>query len=351
MKDLRSIAICVFAQYLPGYNNIDTHCIDSLEEAEAKLNDKIHKIEFSIFHINIRSIQKNFEELLVLLDNIKIAYDFIILSEAWQIHSHKNFQINDYKIHYNGANFNQNDGVVIYIHKSIIINEIIDRRINEVTFTNIQCTKNKKTYKIIATYRPPSTNPDIFIDNLNEILTTNDTQDIKIIIGDINIDILDYNNEISQRYLNLLSEKGFVPQINKPTRETESSSTCIDHLFLKNSKINMHNCPFILKTSLTDHYAAISYLLESSNKNKKPTIEIRNKINENKLMRCLQKESWTQIYNENNLEIATNKFLTIYKHIINSCTTKIYNETHNTTKKLKPWITQSLINTINKKTR
>ena len=43
----------------------------------------VNKDGFTIFHLNIRSINKNFSQLLVMLNNIIHFIDCIILTECW----------------------------------------------------------------------------------------------------------------------------------------------------------------------------------------------------------------------------------------------------------------------------
>lgn len=71
-----------------------------------------------IFHVNIRSINKNFNNLLVLLHRINPSIDIIILTECWlskspytpSLPGFESFRT-DYK--------NQNDGVVTYIRSGL----------------------------------------------------------------------------------------------------------------------------------------------------------------------------------------------------------------------------------------
>lgn len=71
-----------------------------------------------ILHVNIRSINKNFNDLLVLLHRIKLYIDVVILTECWlskapHIPSLPGFD--SFRTDYN----NQNDGVVAYIRNSL----------------------------------------------------------------------------------------------------------------------------------------------------------------------------------------------------------------------------------------
>jgi len=70
----------------------------------------------NIMHLNIRSLQKNFDELVILINNFK-NLDIIILSETFVLPEINYFSISGYSIHYNNAEFNKNDGTVIYTKK------------------------------------------------------------------------------------------------------------------------------------------------------------------------------------------------------------------------------------------
>lgn len=72
-----------------------------------------------IFHLNIRSIGKNLDELKVVLSSLNHTYDIIVLTETWKIVDVNSFHMSDFDIIYNNGRVNQNDGVVIYIYKII----------------------------------------------------------------------------------------------------------------------------------------------------------------------------------------------------------------------------------------
>ena len=96
---------------LQMYDYIDTQYVNKISERES--NIQIQNVPIiNIFHMNIRSIQKNFEELLMSLETTQNHFDFIVLTETWQLEAINNFHIPNYTFYYNEANFNQNDGVI-----------------------------------------------------------------------------------------------------------------------------------------------------------------------------------------------------------------------------------------------
>lgn len=104
--------------------------LDKLNEEEFKSNticaDNLANIfnatntNLNIMHVNIRSVRKNFDELLVFLDVFKLNNcDIIILSECWQILSTNQFNIKGYTTYYNKGDYNQNDGVMVFTKSEI----------------------------------------------------------------------------------------------------------------------------------------------------------------------------------------------------------------------------------------
>lgn len=95
------------------YNNFELkNLIKNFED----IND--NKINFKLLHMNIRSINKNMDELLIFIDelnNNNCDLDCIILSECWQIHDLIRFNIDGYETFYNNSSYNQNDGVIIFV--------------------------------------------------------------------------------------------------------------------------------------------------------------------------------------------------------------------------------------------
>jgi hypothetical protein len=56
------------------------------DEFNIKLsNSSATRIDLSVFHLNIRSLNKNQEELYSLLYSLDIEFDVIILSEVWKL--------------------------------------------------------------------------------------------------------------------------------------------------------------------------------------------------------------------------------------------------------------------------
>jgi hypothetical protein len=68
---------------------------------------------FTIVHINIRSIGKNFDNFIATLGTTHLNYDVIVLTECWLKFNHILPSLNGYSVHFSKINLLQNDGVVL----------------------------------------------------------------------------------------------------------------------------------------------------------------------------------------------------------------------------------------------
>lgn len=329
---------------------VETIVVDSITNA---LEDTAGKVSLNIIHFNIRSLRKNFEELLIYLQSFCLNnIDIIVLSETWNLENVGNFLIPDFNIYYNNSTHNQNDGVVVYLRNSILA----DVKIHNQTETNLLrlCFKfNNINFSLTASYRPPSICINTYLSELKNYLTNLQDDNIEIFIGDINIDILNHFNNDVNNYLNILAANGYLSYINKPTRATELSSSCLDHIFIKNANKGKQNYielkSLIIKTSLTDHYTiSLQIIFENNqlnNKNDENNRDFITKVNFPKLNKLLQKESWDDVTQCSDVELGYERFISKFRSILNAATTKTKFKS-NKFRKLKPWITAGLINSI-----
>ena len=278
--------------------------------------------------------------------------DIIVLSECFQF-SCNQFNIPGYNIHYNNADLNKNDGMLIYT-KQIINVHIIDYKLSRslVTLSKITVTIQNITFGINCVYRPPSTNERHFIEDIEIYLADNLKNQIEIFVGDINLNICDNNNEHVNLYLSTLNEYGFSPFITCPTRVTSTTASCIDHIFvrrkLKTERIWYQS--FVLNSDLTDHYPIMLNVLskpvnQTINKLEK-TKEIKiEKVNYDKLINLLQIQDWQSVINTSDSIVATDAFYRIFMHCYEQAKNiRIIKISEH--KKKKPWITNGIINSI-----
>lgn len=304
--------------------------------------------DFTIFHVNIRSISKNIDELLIFLSQFNKEFDIIALSETFQIFDTSIYNINGYKMLYNQGTLNKNDGVIIYIRSNYVFQQKIDKigEINAITL-DVKLDQNN-TVVVTTLYRPPSTNVYSFNTNLLNYITNLNYRGTHILVGDININILSEENDFVQDYLNTLCTHGYISYINDYTRIHNESKACIDHFFVKTENLNTKIRSIIFKQNITDHFPTM-LLLKFGKKveNKRIPLSFKKYINYKKIKQDLQNEKWTEIYNSEDVD-----------HIAQLLTSKLQATMEINTKLVKikradnirkEWITPALVKSINKK--
>jgi Reverse transcriptase (RNA-dependent DNA polymerase) len=309
---------------------------------------------FRIVHLNVSSICKHFDEILVLFETCNLRnVDMIVFSETRQLLNFKNFSIPGFDIHYNNGKLNQNDGVLIYVNSKYTYDiQHFTLIQSDITISKVKLNINNQTVVVVPCYRSPSTNLDLFISDLEGFLDTLENGSINILIGDFNVDILNSEVNANSRYLSMLQAFGYKSLINTPTRVTAHSSTCLDHIFFKkNFPINdaqFH--PLVLNSSITDHYPI--YLdISTQEKNNSNLDANRNQqkryemLDQNKFNALISKQNWENILNILNPQDAYNEFIATFLNIYSQCLIHCNNRTQHY-KKIKPWITDGLVTSI-----
>lgn len=328
---------------------IDTVNVGSIEECKNILDKKGDK--FQLFHNNIRSLSKNVDELNVVLNEFNYIFDCIVLTETFKLYNVDLFNIPGYDLIYNEGGINKNDGVLIYIKSIYNYNyEIINLGI--IKAIKLTTTYNNKTVQIIAIYRSPSLCPISFNSNLNNFLKANHKQyDIDIIVGDMNLNIMDNSNEWCQDYLNILSENGYISTINTYTRVQGNSKSCLDHIFIKTNISYKFILPIVMETQISDHYPVLIQILCQPESELKVEQSYNHKIHINyeKLKNLLGSETWLDVYSEKNVDIAASVFVNKLQSKIENCTKSV--NIKRCDMKRNPWITNGIIKSINTKNK
>ncbi|KAG8294949.1 hypothetical protein J6590_091443 [Homalodisca vitripennis] len=137
--------------------------------------------------------------------------------------------IEGYNLFRSYNSLNQCDGLVVYIDSSLSVS--CSQLLLGGVSNALSLTFNWAGFDchLLAVYRIGlSSNLQIFIDAINVFCNESMSGNgLRIVAGDINCDILDVAlNSVEQRYLEVLSEAGFVSCIDKVTRS--ESNTCLD---------------------------------------------------------------------------------------------------------------------------
>lgn len=166
----------------------------------------LNKKKLNIMHANIRSIHKNFNDFLVFLEAYKLHFcDVIIFSETWSVGKGQ-YHLEGYDTFHNDSSLNKNDGVVVFVRSSLrcTISNIRLLRC-KVTISKITLHIDNIGIGIACVYRPPSTDIQSFLADLEVYFSDNLVESVELFVGDINVDISTRNSSIVNLYLSIMS--------------------------------------------------------------------------------------------------------------------------------------------------
>ena len=331
----------------------------SAEEAKLKLSCSKSN-SFSLLHLNIRSLQRNFDKLTEFLDNLDFEFKVICISETWcseNVSCNSLYKIPNYNsIHQIRGNGKAGGGVAMFIHNTLIYNMKPDLSINN---DNIEAlcieivNNNGKNILINTQYRQPAGIYSEFEKYMKDFTNKvkNNGKDLYI-VGDMNLNLLDHrSNSKVKEYLNIVSQNLLIPMINKPTRVSKSNATIIDHI-LTNSFLNTDCSTGIIKIDISDHFPIFLISNEKISENTKHITIQKRVINDQSILyfkEILHEVDWTHLYTLSNPNQAYSYFLrifsAIYDHAFPVKEMKIKRKTL-----LNPWMSKGLQKSSKKKT-
>jgi len=226
----------------------------------------------SIMSINIQSLPAKFKDLCEFILSLKNkSPEIILLQEIWRFPDLANFKLPGYQpLQFKQRTNCQGGGVGIFVKYGInfVIDPVLSvfhERVYESIVGEIDFGNNKKII-VGSAYRPGTKHPDlpvsdqknIFLDLIaNQLEIAATTKKHVFLLGDFNIDALDYdNNQFCSDYINLLFSLGYIQTVTRPTRCTSESATLIDHC-ITNVCGDAH-VTRIFATNLSDHFPILT---------------------------------------------------------------------------------------------
>jgi len=348
---------------LPSLSNKSNDIDDITDNIDSKYYpiDEFQKLEiqnsFNIFHSNVNGLDTHFENLHEFLANSNTpCFDVINITETSQKDGENfktNVTIEGYDL-YHTETLTAKGGSAIFIKNSYDNFERDDLKIKHNDFESTWVEiKNKNSKNIICgcIYRHPRYEMQEFLLYLDKTLTKLNKENKEIYIsGDFNADFLKMEkNKNYQEFYNLITSNGFLPQITRPTRVTENSSTIIDNIF--SNTFRSGTCSGNLMLCISEHFS--QFLCASKNNVSLKNLNIygRNysKFNLKDFRNDICKQTW-----ENDLT-DVNELYEEFITKLNSCVDK-----HAPIKKLtkremkiksKPWITMNVRKLIDQRNK
>ena len=263
-------------KHVNGFSKNNYTCNYYQENSIQNLYKKHLSDSLKIFHLNIESFKANSRELSSYLKCLSFKFDIICLTEIRKTSvGIINKEFPDFDIFIDNPVLAKG-GVAILLRKN---------KFDQITEIDAQNNFNLKTcgcnnchienkwlsFKIQnqdvilgGIYRHPNSNSNVehFTTALDNTLSQINNGTLAIVLGDININLLDENNLKVNQYINNLFEKNFIPCITLPTRIRNHSATLIDHIFIRCPKKLLQNkCSSgNLITDITDHLPNFTFL-------------------------------------------------------------------------------------------
>ncbi|KAI5635933.1 reverse transcriptase (RNA-dependent DNA polymerase) domain-containing protein [Phthorimaea operculella] len=301
---------------------------------------------FTMLHVNIRSIIKNFAKVEQIVNLTNQRIDVIILTEVGISDSLSNlFCLGGYNMHTNLRKHQKGGGIIMYVRKNHKFT------IKSKATTHLECTISEIITQagyhvnLCALYRPPGLNKKSFLTEFKTILSNCHTQDM-IVLGDTNINTQS-TECIRDHYLNTMYEHGFACGISDFTRIEKLKDTvtksCIDHIFVR-SRLQDVYCA-ALGTVLADHRLTAVTCVKTRIIQDVPTFTWR--YNHKILNEKLQCIDWKPIYSMD-CPIKINNY--INKQFSTCYNMAKYKKQINNSKRNKEgWVNNKINNAIRKK--
>ena len=199
---------------------------------------------FSVIHMNVRSMKNKRDEILSFLTRSDIQWDVICISETWlKDDITKYYDIDKYNLFASCRQIGEGGGTAIYVHTN---HDVIERKDLEcvefeTNFVQLKVATQSgiKTILIGEIYKPPNSINANFVTYVEKVLEIIENErKFAIITGDFNYDLLPLkHNKCANDFANLMTSYGFFPMISKATRKQKQSESLLDNIFINNLSV------------------------------------------------------------------------------------------------------------------
>lgn len=314
-------------------------------------NNKL-SFNFNLINYNVRSFHSNGDQFQCLINSIKPSNPIIVLTETWNntdnvvLCNIDGFQcFHTYRVDGRGG------GVSIFCLDSVKTDKIhvLCKCTQIIETCVVKMCLNGETAYIIAVYRPPNSDVNEFLVEVECLLQSfNFHNDLVIITGDFNIDLTNLNLNSARNLSSLFSSMFFYPLITKPTR-LGIKSTTLDHIWMNKYFPSFSG---IIYFDVTDHCPSfLNFSLPNSlNIEENIVIESRpfSDFNFTSLKNKLANTNWNAFLD---FEDINNCYRSFVEYLNSQYCNFFPKKTKNISSKRRnnPWITTDIKRKINQK--
>ena len=320
---------------------------------------------FSIFHLNIHSIERHIEEMRLLLQVLEFNFDILCFSETKIIDGigpKVDINIPGYQDPIGMDTQATKGGVLIYVKEGINYIPRPDLDIEadkqlESCFIEI-INSNKPNHIIGVLYRHPIMDQAEFIHYYLQNLVGKLAKENKPVYlsGDWNFNLLQLSNhKETLDFFETMMSNLFAPSILLPTRVTTTSATLIDNIFTNDIQSDRRSGN--LTVSISDHYPSfyiipIDPVTNKTSQKAKFKRDRKNFSKENFLLDFLAID-WDGILNieNNDVNYSTKNFIDKMTSLIDKHMPLVEITPKENKQLQKPWISEDILNKINRKNK
>ena len=339
-------------QEITRYYSVDEFCNKRYEDSQY----------FSIFHLNIHSIEKHVEAINILINQLQFKFDFLCFTES-KINKDTppkiDISIPGYQDPVGMPTAAKKGGVLIYVKNGIDFKPRPDLNIykdKELESFFIEVINPNNTKAIVGNiYRHPLMEPSEFTNDYLSPMVDKLSAENKIVYlaGDWNFNLLNFStNDDTMNFIDKMMGNLIMPTITVPTRIHSNGGTLIDNIFTNNINSSITGN---LTVSISDHLPSFILIPNPITKHtKKSNIYRRDTKNFNKTEFLLDyfTINWDQV-----IEIEKedpNKSMKNFIKKLNKLVNKhmpLRKVTRKEQTYMKPWINQYLLRKIEKKNK
>ncbi|KAJ8030372.1 hypothetical protein HOLleu_26778 [Holothuria leucospilota] len=313
---------------------------------------------FNVFHMNSRSLNKNFNSIVDYLSIIKHNFAVIAFSETWLNNNVSPLiNINNYSLIDHHRTHRKGGGICLFVRRDFTYSERVDLSFfnDNVESLFVEMTAPYCNVNVIVgvIYRPPNGDISQFNDYLYDTLYKISRENkYCYILGDFYIDTF---SEDSSNFLHTLYTCGFSPVITKPTRVSNSSATLIDNILSNVSFIDDTSHELRaggLVTDISDHFPIFlntSFKCKKSVKRRDVYIQKFSEDNIRMFVLRISAINWEHVLSKNDTNTAFDTFYDMFRDIHDACFPMIRIKGKGKGEKSSPWITSGIISSIKKK--
>ena len=258
-----------------AYVNFDSRCDYYVED---KFNEMLHnQIQndnyFSIFYLNIRSLQNKLDDLITLLTNLDVKFSIVGITETWLQNSAHNVDIDGYDFVFKNREFKLGGGVGLYVSNDLNFKirediRVPNEEVMEPLFIEI-IRPHGKNIIVGIIYRPPNQSVDVFVENFSEILAKISRENkICYLMGDFNLNLLNHqNHDATGKFIDEFHSCMFSLLISLPSRITSHSATLIDNIFTNYFEHHYRTAGLLL-ADISDHLPIFSFCSDDTSTQK-----------------------------------------------------------------------------------